>query len=541
MKKTFIKPILLAAATMIAFAGCGKAGTEVNDPGEPDAQKEPIVVSEPAKDPDDDIVDDMSITAEDGKELIIMRVKDDYIELTNNCEPVYCQGEAAFPEMSDGSVIRMVADADIYMGGEVGFMNNAFIKNVIETEPLDYAETASKLDIPNLMDNDFEYGQYVLQYRIDDDIYFALLYAGDIILYQNGEPVFEYEYSVNSDVMEPLYAYLSTGVYDPPTPDVPQVMPELSEEEIRDMDDIHLRGYGDLLAEGCLIDVATQNDLRKDYNLSKEDGYIGIGRYAGESAETEAEALEIAKAFWVGSSFITYDNIKLIDEGADFWLYQADYSMNGEFKAIDTLIVYKKDYYDAKLKKVGFELTDESIRRFFATQYMEPTEKTCCIGEFVGDDSEGFYYRRYDLQLTKDENYSDKNIIQVFETEYNISPDGQITQADHFEPLHEMALTVGTVGISEEQAVTAVREYCYSVNTDLKSIEEAGEYPVYWEIESSDEKEIVVLFRSYTGALIRYYIDRATGDTSITEFMPGITDEEEPTGESFNIWDYVTE
>ncbi len=112
---------------------------------------------------------------------------------------------------------------------------------------------------------------------------------------------------------------------------------------------------------------------------------------------------------------------------------------------------------------------------------------------------------------------------------------------DQKEPLHEMALTVGTVGISEEQAVTAVREYCYSVNTDLKSIEEAGEYPVYWEIESSDEKEIVVLFRSYTGALIRYYIDRATGDTSITEFMPGITDEEEPTGESFNIWDYVTE
>lgn len=109
------------------------------------------------------------------------------------------------------------------------------------------------------------------------------------------------------------------------------------------------------------------------------------------------------------------------------------------------------------------------------------------------------------------------------------------------EPLHEMTLTVGTVGISEEQAVTAVREYCYSVNTDLKSIEKAGEYPVYWEIESSDEKEIVVLFRSYTGALIRYYIDRATGDTSITEFMPGITDEEEPTGESFNIWDYVTE
>ena len=106
MKKKTIKPILLAAATMIAFAGCGKTGTDV-DPGATDVKKEPVVISEPAKEPVDDIVDDMSITAEDGKELIIMRVKDDYIELTNNCEEVYCQGEVAFPEMSDGSVIRI--------------------------------------------------------------------------------------------------------------------------------------------------------------------------------------------------------------------------------------------------------------------------------------------------------------------------------------------------------------------------------------------------------------------------------------------------
>ena len=49
----------------------------------------------------------------------------------------------------------------------------------------------------------------------------------------------------------------------------------------------------------------------------------------------------------------------------------------------------------------------------------------------------------------------------------------------------------------------------------------------------------VVLFRSYTGAQIRYYIERSTGDVRVTEFVPGITSEEMPSEESLNVWDYV--
>lgn len=89
--------------------------------------------------------------------------------------------------------------------------------------------------------------------------------------------------------------------------------------------------------------------------------------------------------------------------------------------------------------------------------------------------------------------------------------------------------------ITDEQALGAIQKYCYSNNPDLKSIVDEGKYPVYWDIFSSDEKEIVILFRSYTGAQNRYYINRDTGDTVVTEFVPGITDEEEQTGESFNI------
>lgn len=94
-------------------------------------------------------------------------------------------------------------------------------------------------------------------------------------------------------------------------------------------------------------------------------------------------------------------------------------------------------------------------------------------------------------------------------------------------------------GLTDELALSAVMNYCCSENPDLQSIVDAGEYPAYWEIVSSDAQQVVVLFRSYTGALVRYYIDRGTGDASVTEFVPGITPEEMPSEQSLNVWDYV--
>lgn len=95
--------------------------------------------------------------------------------------------------------------------------------------------------------------------------------------------------------------------------------------------------------------------------------------------------------------------------------------------------------------------------------------------------------------------------------------------------------------LTDEQALSAIKNYCYITNPDLEGIVNAKEYIVYWEIASSDEHEIVVLFRSYTAAQVRYYIDRATGDAYVTEYVPGITLEEQRTGESFNVRDYFPE
>ena len=92
--------------------------------------------------------------------------------------------------------------------------------------------------------------------------------------------------------------------------------------------------------------------------------------------------------------------------------------------------------------------------------------------------------------------------------------------------------------VTDDQALNSIKNYCHAQNPDLEKIEEEGEYPVYWEVVSSDEKQIVVLFRSYTGAEIRYYIDPVSGETYVTEFVSGITTEEEKTDEKFNIRDY---
>jgi|GEM_PF-880525 len=97
----------------------------------------------------------------------------------------------------------------------------------------------------------------------------------------------------------------------------------------------------------------------------------------------------------------------------------------------------------------------------------------------------------------------------------------------------------GEAVLSDELALAAIMNYCCLSNPELEDIVNAGEYPVSWDIASSDEQEIVVLFRSYTGAQVRYYIDRSTGDAYATEFVPGITPGEERTEESFSVWEYL--
>ena len=93
--------------------------------------------------------------------------------------------------------------------------------------------------------------------------------------------------------------------------------------------------------------------------------------------------------------------------------------------------------------------------------------------------------------------------------------------------------------ITEQQALEAIKKYSYLQDPELKNMEDSGEYTIYWDVSTNDNNEIVVLYRSYTAAEIRYYINPSSGDTYVTEYVQGITDEEQKTEETLNIRDYM--
>ena len=94
--------------------------------------------------------------------------------------------------------------------------------------------------------------------------------------------------------------------------------------------------------------------------------------------------------------------------------------------------------------------------------------------------------------------------------------------------------------ISQEQALAAIQKYCYAGDPELEKMINSGDYGAYFDVSTADSGEIVVLYRSYTAAQIRYYIDPVSGEVYVTELVPGIIDEEQRTDEKFNINDYMS-
>lgn len=124
----------------------------------------------------------------------------------------------------------------------------------------------------------------------------------------------------------------------------------------------------------------------------------------------------------------------------------------------------------------------------------------------------------------------------------------QTTASAETEQITTSAVTEQTIGsaeesgadaLTEDQALAAVKNYCLQQNPDLKSKAESDETTVYWDASANADGRIVVLFRSYTGAQIRYYVDPVSGEAYVTELVPGIIDEEQRTEESLNVRDYL--
>lgn len=155
------------------------------------------------------IADDMTVTYENDKEFIVLKVKDDYMEISGNCQDVYLSEGGAYPALSDGQAARIKADVEIYDGGEAGYAGNLFIEDLKDYEIMDYKEVVEKLELPDCVrgEDHYQWGEWLCKYQVNDKYYFVVLNGMYIEVYFDGEFIKEYDWTSLEDdeILEPFW------------------------------------------------------------------------------------------------------------------------------------------------------------------------------------------------------------------------------------------------------------------------------------------------------------------------------------------------
>ena len=76
--------------------------------------------------------------------------------------------------------------------------------------------------------------------------------------------------------------------------------------------------------------------------------------------------------------------------------------------------------------------------------------------------------------------------------------------------------------LDRDQTLAAIERFCREQNPDLNNMSQ-DEYSFYWELTSETEQEYVVTYRSYTGSFTYFHVNKATGEVTTMEYVPGIT------------------
>ena len=162
MKKTQLMCIAFLMWIMTACAGEGVV----------QKKDEPLVPEETYE----YIDDDMTVTYEKDKEFIVLKVKEDYMEISGNCQDVYLLESGKYPELSDGQAAWVKADVEIYDGGVAGYAGNLFIEDLKQYEILDYEEVVERLEVPDCVrgEDQYQWGEYLCKYQVDGKYYFIV-------------------------------------------------------------------------------------------------------------------------------------------------------------------------------------------------------------------------------------------------------------------------------------------------------------------------------------------------------------------------------
>lgn len=100
---------------------------------------------------------------------------------------------------------------------------------------------------------------------------------------------------------------------------------------------------------------------------------------------------------------------------------------------------------------------------------------------------------------------------------------------------HGKTETAQQPSITKEMAYEGVNNYCHSeydwsIAKDNPSI-------MYLQMDEETDSVCHVVFRSYTGAFVHFYVDKFTGSTRMVESVPTLQIEEEKG--TINLFDYL--
>ena len=139
----------------------------------------------------------------------VMKVKDEYMSIIEDCVDVYDLKENLKTDMEDGQIALVKADVIILNGGIVGYCNDISVQKVKSIKILDYKDVVKQVDIPVAGTDEFRYYKRFFQYEFDGDMYFIFLNRQYIDVYCNGSQYMEYEFDGLDDDFRPFFDSLT--------------------------------------------------------------------------------------------------------------------------------------------------------------------------------------------------------------------------------------------------------------------------------------------------------------------------------------------
>ncbi len=100
---------------------------------------------------------------------------------------------------------------------------------------------------------------------------------------------------------------------------------------------------------------------------------------------------------------------------------------------------------------------------------------------------------------------------------------------------HNKTASTESTPITAEMAYEGINNYCHS-EYDW-SVAEDNPSIMSVTMGEETEKEYQVIFRSYTGSFVHFYVDKASGNTRMVEVVPMMNIEEE--AGTINLFDYL--